>query len=48
MENRFLLAKIKTLISIALNFLEFVKYLFLDIITMFMLLKVHLVIFIDF
>jgi hypothetical protein len=28
-ENRFLLAKIKMLISIALNFLELVKYLFM-------------------
>jgi hypothetical protein len=28
MENSFLLAKIKMLISIALNFLEFVEYLF--------------------
>jgi hypothetical protein len=48
MENRFLLAKIKMLLSIALNFLESVKYLFLAIINMFMLLKVHLVIYIDF
>jgi hypothetical protein len=30
MENRFLLAKIKMLISIALNFLELIKYLFMS------------------
>jgi hypothetical protein len=30
MENRFLLAKIKMLISIALNFLELIKYLFIS------------------
>jgi hypothetical protein len=29
-ENRFLLAKIKMIISIELNFLELVKYLFLS------------------
>jgi hypothetical protein len=40
MENRFLMAKIKMLISIALNFLELVKYLF-------MLLKAQLVIYVD-